>query len=137
MAYVDEVLTSVGITVKVGSTTVQGAFNFSDLGAEPGELDATPLSATHAVKKPGLIDDPAWELQYYYNETDHEALETIREAGQSVELEVTFPNGTKFTNTGTLGSNIIIGSSVNSIQQVKAVFTLGNLNGWQKTVPTP
>lgn len=136
MAYFDDVLTTIGITIKVGSTTVQGAYNYSDIGAEPNDLDATPLSATHAVKKPGLIDDAKWELDYYYNETDFTALETIRTGGSSTTIEVTLPNGAKYANTGILGANILTGGTVGAMQQTKAVFTLGNANGWTKTNPS-
>ena len=135
MAYIDDVLTTIGITVKVGNTAIQGAYNYSDLGAEPNELDATPLSNTHAVKKPGLIDDPKWELDYYYNETDFSAIETLRTAGTSSTIEITLPNGAKFSNTAICGANIVTGGSVGSMQQAKAIFTLGNANGWTKTNP--
>lgn len=133
MSYVDDVLTTIGITVKVGTNTIQGAYNYGDLGANAADLDATPLSASHSIKKPGLQDDPAWELSYYYNDTDFDAIEAVRTAGTAVALEVTFADGTKFTNTGICGSNYLTGQGVGQVAQAKASFQLANATGWTKT----
>lgn len=137
-SYQDDVLTTIGIEVylKTGSATgdgtaIAGAYSFGDLGADANELDATPLSASHAIKKPGLIDDPAWELQYYYNDADYQAIEGMK--GSTITITVKFPNGTKFTNTAELASNYPTGASVGGIQAAKASFTLGNANGWTRT----
>ena len=132
MAYVDDVLTNIGVTVKVGNTTIQGAYQYGDLGADANELDATPLSSTHAIKKPGLIDEPAWELDYYFNEADFDAIAAVKSAGTSVALEISFPDGVKFTNTGECASNYLTGDSTGNVAKAKATFTLGNTNGWVK-----
>lgn len=133
MAYVDDRVSSIGIKVKVGTTEIEGAYQFGDLGADAAELDVTPLSATHAQKIPGLVDDPAWELNYYYSDTDFQTIETAKSGGTSVNLSVEFPNGTTFTNTGMVASNFVTGTSTNQGIQCKASFTLGGANGWTKS----
>jgi hypothetical protein len=131
MAYVDEVLTTIGVTVKVGDTAIQGAYNYSDLGAAPNDLDATPLSSQYSVKKAGLIDLGNWELDYYYNAKDWGTIETAKAGGTAVALTVTFPGGDVFSNTGTVGSNYLTGQGVGSMAQAKAVFALAG--GWTRT----
>ena len=129
--YADEVLTTIGTTVKVNDVVIQGAYNYSDLGSDAAELDVTPLSATHAIKKPGLIDEPAWELDYYENATDWAAIEATKNQG-SVTLEIIHSDGSKFTNTGEYSSNYETGGSVNGAHQCKAMFTLTSGAGWTR-----
>lgn len=136
-SYQQDVLTSIGVEVafQIGSETpvvIDGCFNYGDLGADAQDLDATPLSATHAIKKAGLIDEPKWEVQYYYNEADYAAIEALKNA-QSVTAKVTFPNGTVKTNTVEYSSHYVTGSQVNGMIVAKAAFVLGNANGWTHT----
>ena len=134
--YAEEVLTTIGTTVKVNNTVIAGAYNYSDLGADANELDATPLNATHAIKVPGLIDEPAWELDYYENETDWNAIEAVKSSA-SVTLTITHNDGSVFTNTGKYASNYETGGSVNGLHQCKAKFTLTSGSGWTRTDATP
>lgn len=138
--YQNDVLTSIGIEVYIKSgtgtgdgTMIDGAYSFGDLGADANELDATPLAATHSIKKPGLIDEPKWELNYYYNDTDFQTINTAKSATGTKTVTVKFPNGTKFTNTVEVASNYVTGSSVNGMIAAKASFTLGNANGWTRS----
>lgn len=139
-SYQQDVLTAIGIEVfiKTGSATgdgtaIAGAYSYSDLGADAQEQDATPLSATHAVKKPGLIDEPKWELNYYYNETDFEAIEDAK--GSTCTITVKLPNNAKFTNTAEISSNYVTSAQVGGMIAAKATFTLGNSDGWTKVDP--
>ena len=134
--YAEEVLTTIGTTVKVGNTVIAGAYNYSDLGADANELDATPLSATHAIKVPGLIDEPAWELDYYENPTDWAAIEATKNSA-SVNLEIAYSDGSKRTNTGIYSSNYETGGSVNGLHQCKAKFTLISGEGWTYVPASP
>lgn len=135
--YQDDVLTTIGIEVllKTGTATgdgtaIAGAYSFGDLGAEANDLDATPLSASHAIKKKGLVDDPAWTLDYYYNEDDFDAIEGMKDS--TITITVKMPNGTKFTNTAELSSNYVTGAGVGAVAAARASFTLGNADGWHK-----
>ena len=134
--YANEYLTTIGTTVKVGNTVIGSAYSYSDLGADANELDATPLSATHAIKVPGLIDEPAWELDYYENPTDWAAIEATKNSGP-VTLEITYKNGSKRTNTGIYSSNYETGGSVNDLHKCKAKFTLISGEGWTYVPASP
>ena len=134
--YAEEVLTTIGTTVKIGNTVINGAYNYSDLGADANELDATPLTVTHAIKVPGLIDEPAWELDYYENPTDWAAIEATKNSA-SVNLEIAYSDGSKRTNTGIYSSNYEAGGSVNGLHQCKAKFTLISGEGWTYVPATP
>ena len=133
--YAEEVLSTIGTTVKIGNTVIEGAYNYSDLGADAQELDCTGLTHTHAVKVPGLIDEPAWELDYYENETDWATIEATKNES-SVTLTIEHSDGSKFTNTGKYASNYEAGGSVNGMHQCKAKFTLTSGTGWTR-VPAP
>lgn len=136
MAYKDEVLTSIGTKVKVNNTLIEGAVSYGDLGADAQELDATGLCHTHSVKKPGLIDLPAWELVYNENASDIATIEGTR-GSSSVTLTIEHNDGSTLTNTGELASNYEIGGSSNSMHQYRAKFTLNSGAGWTRTEPSP
>lgn len=132
MAYIDDVLTSIGASVTVGNTKIQGAFATGPLGADANELDATPLDSYVELKKPGLVGAPLWDLQYYLNEDDYDALEALKTAGTSVSIEVKIGN-LKYTNTGICAANYPDGLAVNGMAQAKAQFALGSSTGWVKS----
>ena len=121
--YAEAVLSSIGTSVKVGSTLIEGAYSYSDLGADAQELDATGLTHTTAIKVPGLIDQPAWELNYYESAADWATIEATKNSA-SVALSIEHSDGSKFTNTGKYASNYETGASVNGMHQCKAKFTL-------------
>lgn len=128
-----DVLTSVGCTVKLGETTIGWAYEFGDLGGEPENLDCTPLSAKVRMHKAGVIEQENWTVDYYYNKDDYDAIETLRKAGTSSAITVTFSDGTKFANTGKVTANYLTGQTVNGIAAAHVVVELGNADGWVKS----
>ena len=78
-----------------------------------------------------------WELTYLFNNnlttSDFRTLQTLADAGAAVPIEVEFPDGTTFTNTG-IPTNYATGVTVNSMIQAKCVFSLQN--EWTVTNPT-
>jgi hypothetical protein len=130
-------LTTIGIVVKVNSVAVKGATEFSDLGASPNMLDATKLTDTVKVNKPGVQELPAWVVTYLFNNnestSDFRVLQALADAGAAVPVEVDFPDGTKFTNTG-IPTNYAVGGQVNQMQTAKCEFALQG--AWTVTNPT-
>lgn len=133
---IQDVLTSVGLHVKVGSTEVLWAHNFSDLGSTPAELDCTPFSATQQMTKSGVVQAGQWTLDYWFNEDDFDALETVKSAGNSVTIEI-IKGSVKLSNSGVLAANYLGGSGTNGVMEAHAVFNLSNPNGWTKSTVTP
>ena len=137
MSASNDYLTTIGIIVKVNNTEVAGATEFSDLGASPNLLDATKLTDTVRVNKPGVQELPAWVLTYLFNNnlqtSDFRTLQTLADAGNAVSIEVDFPDGTKFTNTG-IPTNYAVGGQVNQMQTAKCEFALQG--GWTVTNPS-
>ena len=100
-------------------------------------LDATKLSDSVRVNVPGVQDLGAWELSYLFNNnestSDFRALNTLMAAGNAVAIEVSFPDGTKFANTG-IPTNYATGAQVNSMLQAKCSFALQG--SWTVTNPS-
>jgi hypothetical protein len=128
---IGDVLTTVGVTVKVGSTTINWAHDFGDLGGEPEGLDCTPLSSLVHLEKAGVVEQEKWTVDYYFNATDYDAIEALKTAGTTQTLEVSFPGGVKFTNSGKVAANYLSAGSVNSVQDAHCVIELSA--GWVKT----
>lgn len=130
---ISKVLTSVGVTVKIGNVTIKWAHDFGDLGGEPEGLDCTPLSAKVKMQKAGLVEQDNWTVDYYYNNDDYQALETLKKADSVSDISVTFSDGTKFTNKGKVSANYLSGQGVNGIADAHAVVELSNPDGWNMT----
>lgn len=136
-----DVLTSIGIEVKIGSTVIQWAHSFGDLGGEPEGLDCTPLSALVRMQKAGLVEQENWTVDYWFNEDDYSAIETLKSAQTSSTITVTFHNagsgsgstGTVFTNSGVVRANYLTGQEVNQVAEGHAVIELSGANGWVMT----
>ena len=126
-----DVLTSVGITIKIGDTEVKWAHDFGDLGGEPEGLDCTPLSAKVKMEKAGLVEQEKWTVDYYMNDGDYKAIEALKAKTESSPIEVKFADGTKFTNTGKVSANYLSGQGVNGIADAHAVVELSNADGWK------
>lgn len=127
---VSEVQTTVGITVKIGETEIRWANTTGDLGGEPETLDCTPLSATVQMNKAGIQSVANWTVDYYFNETDFQALENEKKAATEADIVVTLPNGGTFTNRGKCTANYATGVSVNGLLTAHAVFELSSNTGW-------
>lgn len=135
---IGEVLTSVGLTVKVGASgseaEVLWAHAFSDLGSTPAELDCTPFSATQQMTKSGVVQAGQWTLDYWLNDTDFDRLDGLK--GSTVSIIIT-KGSTKWSNSGVLAANYVTGAETNGVMKAQAVFNLSNPNGWQKGSVTP
>lgn len=139
---IGDVLTSVGVSVKLGTsnslTECHWCYSFTALGGQREQLDATPLVATHKMNKSGLEDREAWELEYYFNETDKAMLDALVASGlQGTEanIEITWANGGKETNRGIVTGNFIQDVQVNGMLTAKATIDLSDK--WTHTAPTP
>lgn len=136
-AATNDYLTSIGVTVKVNNVAVAGATEFDDLGSAPDMIDATKLTDAVRVNKRGVQDQGAWTVTYLFNNnlttSDFRTLEALDAAGASVSIEVAFPDGTKFTNSG-IPSNYATGASVNQMLQGRCAFALDG--EWTVTNPS-
>lgn len=134
---ISDVQTTVGITIKIGNTEIRWANTAGDLGGEPETLDCTPLSATVQMNKAGIQSTANWTVDYFFNETDFEALEENKKTDTEQDIVVTLPNGSTFTNKGKCTANYATGVSVNGLLTAHAVFELSSNTGWTfaKKVP--
>lgn len=124
-----DVLTSIGIEVKIGSTVINWAHSFSDLGGEPEGLDCTPLSSFVRLQKAGLVEQENWTVDYWFNEDDYSAIEALKNASSSSTVTVTFDKGsgttgTIFTNSGVVRANYLTGQEVNAVAEGHCVIEL-------------
>ncbi len=136
MADTNNYLTSIGVEIKVNNVVVAGAIECDDLGASPEMLDATKLSDKVKVNKPGVQDQGAWAITYLFNNnlttSDFRTLQALADAGESVAVNVKFPDGTTFVNSG-IPTNYATGVTVNSMLQAKCEFALDG--EWTPTNP--
>ena len=100
-------------------------------------IDGTKLTDTVRVNYRGVQNADAWELTYLFNNnesgSDFRTLQALDAAGNAVPVEVSFPDGTKFSNTG-VPTNWATGAQVNSMLQAKCSFALQGK--WTVTNPT-
>jgi hypothetical protein len=136
---VADVLTSVGVSVKIGSSNamheILWAYSLGAFGGDKEQLDATPLISSVRINKSGLEDREAWTVEYYFNESDKSALDalvTSGAAGTESNIEVTWPDGSKETNTGVVTGNYITEVQVNGMLAARATVDLSG-----KWVHTP
>lgn len=134
---VEDVKTTIGIKIKVGTAEIVWANTTGDLGGEPETLDCTPLSATVQMNKTGIQALDNWTVDYFFNDTDYEALASLKTSGAVQAIEVLLPNGAKFTNSGRCTANYATGVSVNGLLTGHAVFELASATGWSYTKATP
>lgn len=135
---VGDVLTSVGVAVKIGPTT-QGATmttiswtsDVSDMGGEMEQLDATPLISPVKINKSGLEDRQAWTIEYFHNDDDFDVLEGYKSSGDTIKIEVDLPDGAKFENTGVVTGNYMTAIAVNNMLKDKATIDLSG--EWEYT----
>lgn len=132
---VEDVLTSVGIEVKVGNITVEWAHDLGAFGGDKEQLDATPLISTVRINKSGIEDREAWTIEYFHNDTEYAGLNGLKTAGTSQNIEVKLPDGAKFTNTGVVTGNYMTEVAVNSMLTDKCTIDLSG--EWTYTPATP
>lgn len=126
-----DVSTTVGMTILVGETEIRWANTAGDLGGEPETLDCTPLSATVQMNKAGIQSLANWTVDYFFNKTDFNALESLKTLGEVVDIAVKLPDGSSFNNRGKLTSNYATGIAVNGLLTAHAVFELSSNTGWE------
>lgn len=121
---VEDVLTSVGVSVAIGNHTVLWAYSLGAFGGDLEQLDATPLISKVKINKSGLEDREAWTVEYYHNDDDYAALAALKTAGSSQNITVTLPDGGTFTNSGVVTGNYMTDVSVNSMLADKVTVDL-------------
>lgn len=129
-------LASIGLDIKIGSTSLNYATKIGDIGGTPASLDATCFKDRIGKSVPGVQENDSWEAEYLYDNTadtsDFRVLKKLEKAGDIVDLEITFPDGTIFKNKGYV-TTIALGAEVNNLIKAKAVM---NLQGeWDITDP--
>lgn len=130
-------LASIGIKIKISNVELNYATSIGEIGGEPNELDTTTFNDSVSTSIPGVQKQNAWTVDYLYDNTaetsDYRKLKAAEDAGKAVAVEVMFPDGTKFTNTGIL-SNKINGVKVNEL--IGATASISLQSKWTVTDPT-
>lgn len=119
-----DVLTTVGISVKIGTTQILWAHDLGALGGEPEGIDCTPLISKVHLEKAGVEQMEKWKIDYYFNDDDYSALETLKAATTSSTIEVKTDSGAKWTNTGKVASNYVGDVAVNGMLDCHATVEL-------------
>ena len=111
-----KLLSSIGVEIKINSVKIEKATSFGDIGAEPSKIDATSLADAVRVNILGVQEYDSWNVEYLYNDTDKATIDAAvtASATAAVPVEVTLPNGDKFTNTAEV-STWLSGKSVNEV----------------------
>lgn len=137
MADTEKGLASIGIKVKINNIELNNATGIGEIGGEPNELDTTTFNDEVSTSIPGVQKQNAWTVDYFFgNDTetsDYRKLQNIAESKEAVPIEVSFPDGTKFTNSGVL-SNKINGVKVNELIGATASVSLSSK--WTVTNPS-
>ena len=127
---------TIGLDVKVGDTSLNYVTDIGDIGAAPSELDATCMKDSMKKTVPGVQDTKSFEVTFLYDnsaaDSDYRVLKTLQDAGEPVELEVTFPDGTVFATTGYV-SVMVSGAKVDELVSAKLTFNLQS--DWTVTDP--
>ena len=127
---------TIGLDVKVGESSLNYVTDIGDIGAAPSELDATCMKDSMKKTVPGVQDTKSFEVTFLYDnsavDSDYRVLKTLQDAGEPVELEVTFPDGTVFATTGYV-SVMVSGAKVDELVSAKLTFNLQS--DWTVTDP--
>lgn len=127
---------SIGVSVKIGTSTISNVQDIGDIGGTPSELDATCLKDSIKKSVPGVQDTKAWEVTYLFDNasatSDYRVIKGLQTAGQPVAVEVTLPDGTKFATTAFV-STYVVGVKVDELMTAKAIMHLQS--DWTVTNP--
>lgn len=97
-------IASIGMKVTVNKTEMNYVQEIGDIGGTPSELDATCLKDTMKKNVPGVQDTKSFEVTYLFDnsaaDSDYRKLKALQTAGNAVDVEVEFPDGTKFSTSG-------------------------------------
>ena len=121
------VFSTSGLDVKVDGTSLNYVTDIGDIGAAPSELDATCMKDSMKKTVPGVQDAAAFEVTFLFDnsapDSDYRVLRALQDAGETVELEVKFPDGTVFAATGYV-SVMVSGAAVDELVSAKLTFNL-------------
>ena len=127
---------TIGLDVKVDGTSLNYVTDIGDIGAAPSELDATCMKDSMKKTVPGVQDAAAFEVTFLFDnsapDSDYRVLRALQDAGETVELEVKFPDGTVFAATGYV-SVMVSGAAVDELVSAKLTFNLQS--DWTVTNP--
>ena len=128
---------TIGLDVKVDGTSLNYVTDIGDIGAAPSELDATCMKDSMKKTVPGVPDAAAFEVPFLFDnsapDSDYRVLRALQDAGETVELEVKFPDGTVFAATGYV-SVMVSGAAVDELVSAKLTFNLQS--DWTVTNPS-
>ena len=128
---------TIGLDVKVDGTSLNYVTDIGDIGAAPSELDATCMKDSMKKTVPGVQDAAAFEVTFLFDnsapDSDYRVLRALQDAGETVELEVKFPDGTVFAATGYV-SVMVSGAAVDELVSAKLTFNLQS--DWTVTNPS-
>lgn len=129
-------ISTIGIDVKVGETSLNYVTDIGDIGATPSELDATCMKDTMKKSVPGVQETKAFEVTFLFDNSstnsDYRRLKKMQDEGNVVGLEVTFPDGTKFATSGYV-SVMVSGAKVDEL--ISAKLNLSLQSDWTVTDP--
>ena len=127
---------TMGIDVKVGESALNYVTDIGDIGAAPSELDATYMKDSMKKTVPGVQDTKAFEVTFLFDnsaaDSDYRVLKKVQDAGKPVNIEVAFPDGTKFAAAGYV-SVMVSGAKVDEL--VSAKLTVNLQSDWTVTDP--
>ena len=127
---------TMGIDVKVGESALTYVTDIGDIGAAPSELDATCMKDSMKKTVPGVQDTKAFEVTFLFDnsaaDSDYRVLKKVQDAGKPVNIEVAFPDGTKFAAAGYV-SVMVSGAKVDEL--VSAKLTVNLQSDWTVTNP--
>lgn len=130
-------LASIGLDLKVNSTSINYVQEIGDIGGTPSELDATCMKDTMKKNVPGVQDTTNFEVTYLFDnsdtDSDYRVLKALQDAGKIVPVVVTFPDGSSFAATGYV-STYIDGTAVDALITAKLVISLQS--DWVVTNPS-
>ena len=129
-------LASIGIDVKVNSVAMNYVTEIPDIGGKPDSLDATCMKDEMKKTVPGVQDTPDFEVTYLYDnsatDSDYRVLKALEVAKNIVPIEISFPDGTKFSNTCYV-TTYVSGVGVNAL--VSAKLSCNLQSEWTVTNP--
>ena len=100
-----------------------------DLGGEPEQVDVTTLADSNYHYIAGIKSFDSLTFVFLYDNdaatSNYRVVRGLEEAGDELEWELEFPDGTKFDFAGTVSTSII-GAGVNAALQFNATITLNS-----------
>lgn len=130
-------LASVGMGLKLDNKELNYVQEIGDIGGTPSDLDATCLKDRMKKHVPGVQDTGAFEVTYLFDnsaaDSDYRTVKALQDSGATKTVEVTFPDGTKFSSTGYINT-YVVGAKVDELITAKLVVNLQS--DWTVTNPS-